>query len=171
MVSKKKPRVIYFPTLDYLTPYQQEKKLKELASEVRIYNMYEILSNIPQLEVIKNMPKDEATNLMKLAHKYHRNVDLQAHWNISGYALNKLWKEYDTVQERTTPKPKPKLELKEVPKPEPIVTTVFEPVPEGFKINLAGIYEGEDLQSRLLKLIDLINTDTKYEITLKLSEQ
>ena len=59
MVSKKRPRVMYFPTLDYLTPYQQEKKLKELASEVRIYNMYETLSNIPKLEVIKNMPKNE----------------------------------------------------------------------------------------------------------------
>ena len=117
------------------------------------------------------MPKNEATNLIKLARKHHRNVDLQAHWNISGYALNKLWKEYDIIRERTTPKPKPKLELKGAPKPEPIATTVFEPMPEGFKINLAGIYEGEDLQSRLLRLTDLVSTDTKYEIALELSEQ
>lgn len=55
MVSKKKPRVMYFPTLDYLTPYQQEKKLKELAGEVKLYNMYDNIKEIPTIEEIEKM--------------------------------------------------------------------------------------------------------------------
>lgn len=173
MVAKKKPRVINMPTLSHLNYYQQKKKIKELASEVKIYNMYDKLENVPPLEDIQKNNKETVKNILTTIKDKHTVRELCRHWNTTSYTLyKKIYPKYGIKTKATgrAASKKDKEIIKQI-QPSKEVGKRKEKHPlNGWQIELGGVYTGEVISERILSLDALVSNDKEYKIVLKLEE-
>ncbi len=162
MVAKIRPRAILFPTLDYLTPYQQEKKLKELASEVEVYNMYDDIKNVPQIDEIYKMGQASAKKLLETVRSKHKLKDLLEHWGTTQHQLYQKLYPWAKVELRKHNNTMPEnIELKEKSITNIDIRT---------HINIEGIAPGSEIQTKMLELGDILNTNKTYKIVLNIEE-
>lgn len=177
MAAKKRPRVVHSPTLSHLTHYYQTKKIKEMASEVKIYNMYDKLENVPSLEELKKENKKTAKQIIEVAREKHTNKELMKYWNISGYHMyKKLYPKYDV----DTNKEKVRKRAKTISKQEKETITKVSPKqespkakitkPSGWKIDLGGVFNGEEVTERILGLDSILSKEKEYKILMTIEE-
>lgn len=85
---------------DYLSKREKNK----LNGEVKVYNMFEkysVLENVPQINEIEKMSKNEKISLYKFLKREYSNSVLQQHWNISsGTLYSKIYKKYGLYEPR-----------------------------------------------------------------------
>ncbi len=166
MVSKKRPRVILFPTLDFLSRYQQEKKLKQLAGKVVVYNMYDDIINVPSIKELEAMEQKQAERVMQIVRDKHTVKLLCKHWKVSSYAVyNKVFPKYGIMSKPKVPEVKAIVTSRGIGD-EPTISLVT-----GFQIALDGDFVGGELSERLLRLDALISKDGRYSIQLTITEQ
>ena len=85
---------------DFLSKREKNK----LNGEVKVSNMFEkysVLENVPQINEIEKMSKNEKINLYKFLKREYSNSTLQKHWNISlGTLYSKIYKKYGLYEPR-----------------------------------------------------------------------
>jgi len=84
-ISKKKPRVVYFPS-DFLKGKHKREYMKE--GEIMSYNLYEKykdIKNLPSKSEILEMDKEEAIKIIEVAKSVNTLKDIAFHW---GYKSN-----------------------------------------------------------------------------------
>lgn len=185
MVSKKRPRTVYFP-IDCIKG-TKAKKLYMNNGEVVCSYMYELITEIPTLEEIRAMDKKVGRNLIINLRKNHNGKKLSEQWGITTYSFyNHLLKEFEiTTKDRPVKNklkqdpdkqdPK-KLESKIIYTNENAIGIAEKPQVQvekefvGFAINFANTLTGEELSNQILNIMGMLDKESKYKFSVKLNQ-
>lgn len=158
----------------------KEKKAYMNNSEVRVYNMYEDINNVPKVEEIKKMDKFEGCKLLTELKKLHSSASLQRYWGFNNsssvYQLYyrfgvmedpKIKRREEKARNKALKKSNSRRNIQKIEAPQieiPVNKNVF-------KIEFAGSYSKEDVEQRVLNVCGTMIEGKKYRVQFSLAEE
>jgi hypothetical protein len=172
-------------TVDYLKG--KEKKQYMGNGEVKMYNIYDDINNIPSAREIMKMDFETAKKILEQARARHNVKDLRDHWKISSkvmyselfdkHGLERAKKGGNMWAKHKEALGKPVQNTVEtVIAPQPVYTAPFIkaelPDEDGFEIKyIKHEVTGKDIMERIADYLTVLEEGTSYEIKFIIKEK